>query len=156
MWKRILLAGGAAALLAGVVGGAALASGGKAKVAAKSAPAGRVATIVNSGLQAKAGYWTSARLAAAKPMDRIRSGAVPQAYGTANLDFTRSRITPQSANKQPPYKGVGKLYFTEPGVGDFQCSASIIAKRLIVTAGHCMYGNGGWFTNWQFIPAFDG
>jgi V8-like Glu-specific endopeptidase len=156
MWKRMLLAGGAAALLAGVVGGAALASGGTGKVAARSAPAGSATATANHDLQAKASYWTASRLAAAKPMDRIRTGAVPQSYGTSLLDFTRSRITPQSANKQPPYKGVGKLYFTEPGVGDFQCSASIIAKRLIVTAAHCIYGNGGFFTNWQFIPAFDG
>jgi V8-like Glu-specific endopeptidase len=101
-------------------------------------------------------YWTPARLAAAKPMEQTRSDAQPDSYGTAVLDFTRSRITPQTANKQAPYKGVGKLYFTEPGVGDFQCSASIISKRLIVTAGHCMYGNGGYYTNFQFIPGFDG
>src|SRR5690242_8876722 len=140
MWKRIAVVGATAAVLAAVIGGAAFASGGRGKVAAVSAPAGPAATaIANRQPAAARSYWTPARLAAAKPMVQVRSGAVPDAFGSALLDFTRSRITPQTANKSAPYKGVGKLFFTEPGVGDFQCSASIIAQRLIVTAGHCMF-----------------
>jgi V8-like Glu-specific endopeptidase len=158
MWKRFVVIISALAALAAVFGVVALAASVVGKVAATSAPAGPVGTpIVNQQPpQSTEQYWTPDRLAAAKPMERTRDDAAPQSFGTSGLDFTRSRITPQTANKQPPYKGAGKLFFTEPGVGDFVCSASIIGKRLIVTAGHCLFGNGNYFTNWQFVPAFDG
>jgi V8-like Glu-specific endopeptidase len=161
MWKRVVAIGSALMALGALLGIVGLASGafGGQKLAQGSAPAGPVGpAVVNRTPESTGTYWTPARLAAAKPLVETRdgSGVASQSYGTANLDFTRSRIFPKSANKTKPYSGVGKLYFTEPGVGDFQCSASIIGKRLIVTAGHCMYGSGHYYTNWQFIPAFDG
>ncbi|MFL6238121.1 MAG: trypsin-like serine peptidase [Actinomycetes bacterium] len=132
-------------------------AGSGAKHAATSRAAGHnTAPVVNVSPNSTASYWTEARRKAAKPLDRARSGATGQSAGTANLDFARSRITPQTANKAAPYNGVGKLYFTEPGVGGFQCSASIIGNRLVVTAGHCVFGSGHYYTDWQFIPGFDG
>ncbi len=159
MWKRVAAVAAAIAVLGVLAALTAVASGtkGEHKVAAPSRPAGPVgAPIRNASPAATAQYWTAARIAAAKPLAVRRNVASGMSYGSANLDFARSRITPQSANKQPPYKGVGKLYFTEPGVGDFQCSASIISNRLVVTAGHCVYGSGHYYANFQFIPAFDG
>lgn len=119
------------------------------------------ATVVSAASQTArqdASYWSMERTRAAKPMRPLKSSELtPASFGTANLDFARSRITPQTANKAAPYKAVGKLYFTIPGSGDFQCSASTIANRLIATAAHCMYGSGvGFYTNWAFIPGFDG
>ena len=104
-------------------------------------------------------YWTQERIANAKPMTigTVKADRLPSSYGSSVLDFTRTRISPQSANKSAPYRSVGKLYFTIPTQGDFQCSASVIANRLIVTAAHCMYSAGiGFHTNWVFIPGFDG
>lgn len=107
---------------------------------------------------ASSAYWTEDRVKEAKPMPMgTVSGAADASFGTSGLDFTRSRIMPQKANKTAVYKTVGKLYFTVPGQGNFQCSASVIRKRVIVTAAHCMYSDGvGYHTNWIFIPAFDG
>ena len=163
MWKRVIAICGALVFLAttGYVASAAVTGGDK--VAATSEPAGPIgAPLLNRQPQASASYWTADRLAAARPMEHVRRGPAGQSSGTSGLDFTRSRITPQAANRQAPYKAVGKLYFTVPGSGDFQCSASIIGKAApIVTAAHCLYGtNGfgvlGYFTNWQFIPGYDG
>lgn len=162
MWKRVIVLCGALVVLAtsGYVASAAVTGGDK--VPATSEPAGPLgAPLLNREPQSSAAYWTADRLAAARPMEHVRRGTAAQSFGASRLDFTRSRITPQSANRQAPYKAVGKLFFTVPGSGDFQCSASIIGKRLIVTAAHCMYGSNGlggvgYFTNWQFIPGYDG
>jgi hypothetical protein len=59
-----------------------------------------------------------------------------------------------------PVSTVGKLFFTEPGIGDFVCSAAPTyggaALNIIWTAGHCV-ANGGaatFYTNWLFCPSY--
>jgi V8-like Glu-specific endopeptidase len=55
-----------------------------------------------------------------------------------------------------PYATIGHLYFTEPS-GDYQCSASVIRRNVIATAGHCVNdGSGHYYSNWEFIPADNG
>jgi V8-like Glu-specific endopeptidase len=116
----------------------------------------------NSGVGAvSAGpaYWTADRRKAAKERVLFLDSAISiQVAGSANLDFSRSRVTPRSAVTANPYRAAGKLFFTEPGAGDFQCSASIIRERVIVTAAHCLFDPvaKSFFTNWVFIPAYDG
>lgn len=61
-----------------------------------------------------------------------------------------------------PVSTIGKLFFTEPGVGNFVCSASVTTgsasiNNIIWTAGHCV-ANGGqssFYTNWMFCPSYN-
>lgn len=53
-----------------------------------------------------------------------------------------------------PERTVGKLYFTTED-GTAVCSASVVGKDLIMTAGHCVATNGVWHTDFVFIPGFD-
>jgi V8-like Glu-specific endopeptidase len=83
-------------------------------------------------------------------------GAVPQEYGTANIPYTTSRVDLTSANnesKSYPYRAAGKLYFNEPG-GSYVCSASLIKRGIVVTAGHCVanFGKSTFYSGWQFRP----
>lgn len=77
--------------------------------------------------------------------------------GTGGIHFSSSQLVPLSADQTYPYRTVGKLFFTI-GSDNYVCSASVIAKRLVVTAGHCVHsGSGetaGFYTNFLFIPAF--
>jgi len=121
---------------------------------AASAPGNTV--VVNKHPGATKQYWTTAKMRSAKELVPTRTDAGASSYGTTALDFTRSRIAPQSANRSYPYKATGKIFFTEPGIGDFQCSGSVIAKRVVITAAHCVNSGHGFYTNWVFIPGYDG
>src|SRR4051812_11927191 len=112
MWKRIVAIGGTAVLLAAVAGHAASASvGGRTKMAAGSSPAGPPATVNRDAKTARS-YWTPARPAAAKPIDQVRTGPVPDSFGTAVLDFTRSRITPQACDNNGSTWDLSGIRFT--------------------------------------------
>jgi V8-like Glu-specific endopeptidase len=56
-----------------------------------------------------------------------------------------------------PISTLGKLFFTQRGV-NFVCSASVIARNTIATAGHCLHDgsgvNAGYSTNVRFCPGF--
>jgi V8-like Glu-specific endopeptidase len=82
----------------------------------------------------------------------------PQAVGSARAYFSSSRLVPVSADTSYPYSTTGKLFFTIPGSGDFVCSASVIQRRIALTAGHCVHsGNAaqsGFYTNFMFVPSY--
>jgi V8-like Glu-specific endopeptidase len=94
-----------------------------------------------------------------------RNGASSRAetrdFATPGFFFTTSRVFPDAATRAYPNRAAGKLFFSDTvHGGNFVCSASVIAPRLIVTAGHCVaHGspNAGvrhFHSNFLFVPAF--
>jgi len=55
-----------------------------------------------------------------------------------------------------PYKTVGKLFGTLPGVGNFSCSAAVSRPHLVLTARHCIYDvpTATFATNVIFFPGW--
>jgi V8-like Glu-specific endopeptidase len=91
-------------------------------------------------------------------LDRVPTDAVDLSgknRGTERLDFTSSRLIPVSADQQWPYLTVGVLFFNTP-LGDFTCSAAVIAKRVILTAGQCVHSGeaSGFYDDFLFVPAY--
>jgi V8-like Glu-specific endopeptidase len=60
-----------------------------------------------------------------------------------------------SADRAYPYSTVGKLFFSIGG-SPYVCSASVIQRRVVATAGHCVHSGtaSGFHSNWVFVPAF--
>lgn len=88
----------------------------------------------------------------------LLTGITPNAVGTSGAFYSSSRINPRGGRTAWPWRTNGKLFFNI-GSGTFVCSAAVISRRIIVTAGHCVHsGNGsatGFFSNWRFVPAYD-
>jgi len=53
-----------------------------------------------------------------------------------------------------PWRTVGKVFFTMNG-GNYVCSGSVLRPYLVATAGHCVFDNGAWATQWTFVPGYN-
>lgn len=88
--------------------------------------------------------------------------AIPQNYGQGNLDtifhYNDYMLHP-SPVRYTPYRSVGKMFFTFDGSSWYSCTAALIGRAILVTAGHCVHqgGNGGdgWIQQGYFMPAYD-
>jgi len=93
--------------------------------------------------------------AAASQQDPVQ----PQ-HGTKPTNPRDGPYGPFQRNTHPrrytsfPTSPVGKLFFTLPS-GNYVCSASVIQRNTVVTAGHCNYGNGQFATNRLFCPSYN-
>ncbi|AGL20104.1 serine protease [Actinoplanes sp. N902-109] len=137
---------------------------GAAPTAAQAVPASPGGTAVNRQSAAvTAGYWTPSRLAAAKPVPQ------PLAPTTEATAATEPTGTPRFVHATEP-AGVhtmasewitnGRLFFTNPGVGDFVCSANVVSSNnhdVIATARHCVAdpAAGKVYQNFRFAPAYN-
>ena len=86
--------------------------------------------------------------------------ALPAAVGSQGLHYSSSRLIPQSARTAYPYRTAGKMFFKDSSGGNWVCSAAVIKKRLIATAGHCVHsgsgGESGYYNSIVFVPAYQG
>src|SRR3954447_20434732 len=93
------------------------------------------------------------------PQGAAQGAAPPPSKGTSGLPFTTTRVYPDAAVTTWPNRLAGKLFFHDQADGnDYQCSASIVGRRVVLTAGHCVYDGTfkKWMTNWAFVPAYNG
>lgn len=87
----------------------------------------------------------------------------PQAQGSYKAPYTSTRVFPMftgssagfSADRAYPYRTIGKLFFSIDDVA-YVCSAAVIQRRVVATAGHCVHsGNSaGFYDNFVFVPSF--
>jgi V8-like Glu-specific endopeptidase len=67
-------------------------------------------------------------------------------------------IPVSSYSKDLPRSAIGRVFFYDTvKQEDFSCSGTVIASAngsVVDTAGHCVYNNGAWLTNWDFCPQY--
>lgn len=95
-----------------------------------------------------------------KNKETTSAGAIsPLAVGTSGAYYSSSRLNPRISRVRAPFRTAGKLYFRTTSGRTSWCSASVISRRIVVTAGHCVHrGNNnvnGWYTNFTFVPGYD-
>ena len=125
-------------------------------------------------------YWTPARMAAATaaPEPAVvanpsgnrastdRAAAQPGFTAPSDPVDAPGEKAGASPNKAPNAAAsvdasstVGVVFFTDYSTGvDKRCSGSALnsnSKRLVITAGHCVYGGGGYHKNVVFVPRYN-
>ena len=84
--------------------------------------------------------------------------SAPLAVGNRGAYYSSSRLVPQEARLYYPYSTTGKIFFKNQSGASFVCSGSVIKKRLIATAGHCVHsgsgGASGYYRDIVFVPAY--
>ncbi len=109
-------------------------------------------------------YWTAERMATARPASELLA-RIPAPNGLLDglLGGGTSAENPRAAKKVPdagkaPFRTHGKVFLHLPS-GNYFCSGTVVRarnKRLVVTAGHCVFGDGTFADNWMFVPGKEG
>lgn len=139
-----------------------LAAPGSRRDMAPAAPAGPPASQESQAPTEPPGYAGQRLFSPDAPAPAI-TGANPGAVGTFGAYYTSSRVFPlfygaaerYSADQAYPYRTVGILYFSVNNI-PYLCSASVIQRRVVATAGHCVHSGtaAGFYDNWVFIPSY--
>ncbi len=140
----------AAAITGALTATAGLATaGGTASASTIGAAGGPAATqavlhpVASPAQAAARGFWTAARMASATP---------------AGPEGAASTPAPPPGIPNPTYFNgvptVGALFFTTGTQAHF-CTASVVdsaTSELVLTAAHCVYGNGGYAADIAYVP----
>ena len=84
-----------------------------------------------------------------------------QDYGSGNLNslYHYSDALQYPSPYFAPQRSVGKLYFMNGGSW-YTCTATLIDRAILLTAGHCVFtpgsGEAGWNTEGRFYPGYSG
>jgi V8-like Glu-specific endopeptidase len=115
-------------------------AGAAARASVEIAPPAATAGASASEAAAVARYWTPARMRSARPLDQILNpSATGPASGGGELASASFASVPDT--NLPPFTAVGRIFLK---VGNFAgfCSGTAInsaSRRLVLTAGHCLY-----------------
>ncbi|MCP2168548.1 hypothetical protein [Goodfellowiella coeruleoviolacea] len=164
-------------VLAAAVALASLVPTADATAAATAATTTAVDTTVHTATnttsaEALDAYWTPERVASATPVSppaTARTAARAEAESAQReaatgrpVSVPATRPTDQSEvhTTASVWITMGRLFFTNPGVGDYVCSANVVTSNnrdVIATARHCVMDidSGKTYTNFRFAPAYD-
>ena len=85
-----------------------------------------------------------------------RAGALDDLLGAGGGQSRKAQ--PVGDSRRFPARTHGKVFFTLNFL-DYVCSANTVNSRhrkLVVTAGHCVYGDGEFAERWMFVPGHRG
>ena len=145
-----------------------------AGVALPATASEEVRAVSSSEQAASLDYWTPERMAQAKQIGGVVDGtAAPHleagpemawrhlpfrkaGSGPAQVPQSASAVKGSAWTKSGRVtKTVGKVFFKLPS-GDYTCTATSVDsanKSTLITAGHCVYQQGAYASNWVFVPA---
>lgn len=107
-------------------------------------------------------YWTPERLANAKPAPApARSGGATRAQTEDGPPVSIPATKPAGdfSAQASVWNTLGRLVFTNPGVGDYICTANVVTSNnrdVLATARHCVMdiATGKVFQNFRFAPGY--
>ncbi|HET6860182.1 MAG TPA: peptidase [Streptomyces sp.] len=136
---------------------------------AAAAPAPDPAAPSSFRQQHTAGFWTAERMRSAEPLDVLADtrGALKslKAIKAPRPAGEPTTVAP-TAFPQPGgswtgggavVRTSGRVFFTMQG-RTASCSGNAVTSQngsTVMTAGHCVKYQGGWHTNWVFVPAYN-